>query len=122
MRKTSFLQPDIEPVDEVESLIDPIISSAASVIPLGCSYAITPSCLRALYNTTDYVPTAMSQNRLGVAGYLDQYANDADLQVSPPIFSGFFERLNDPVDIFEEVPQGRCGGHLSHRSDSRWRE
>ncbi|TEB29129.1 subtilisin-like protein [Coprinellus micaceus] len=80
MRKTSFLQPDIEPVDEVESLIDPIISSAASVIPLGCSYAITPSCLRALYNTTDYVPTAMSQNRLGVAGYLDQYANDADLQ------------------------------------------
>jgi len=41
---------------------------------------ITPSCLRALYNTAGYIPKATHKNKLGVAGYLDQFANRADLQ------------------------------------------
>ncbi|KAJ3511463.1 hypothetical protein NMY22_g15638 [Coprinellus aureogranulatus] len=77
MRQTSFLQPDIAPVEGIQSLINPVVDSA---VPSGCSSAITPSCLRALYNTSDYIPTSMGSNRLGVAGYLEQYANRADLE------------------------------------------
>lgn len=78
MRKTSFLQPEIKPVsDQIGSLINPIVSPA---IPSACSITITPSCLRALYNTTDYIPAATNRNQLGVAGYLDEFANKADLQ------------------------------------------
>ena len=46
-----------------------------------CDEFITPDCLRALYNTSTYVPKATNVNKLGVAGYLDEFANDADLQV-----------------------------------------
>jgi tripeptidyl-peptidase-1 len=43
---------------------------------------VTPACLQVLYRTISYIPSATSINRLGVTGYLVQYANDADLQVS----------------------------------------
>lgn len=76
MRSTSFLQPDIEPA---EKLISPDLSAAA--VPASCGTTITPACLRALYNTSTYVPQATSTNKLGVAGYLDEFANRADLQV-----------------------------------------
>jgi tripeptidyl-peptidase-1 len=36
--------------------------------------------LRGLYNTVDYVPAATNSNVLGIAGYLNEYANKADLQ------------------------------------------
>ena len=38
--------------------------------------------MQALYNTTGYVPQATDVNSIGVAGYLEEFANDADLQVS----------------------------------------
>ena len=50
-------------------------------VPASCVEYITPACLFALYNATGYVPTATDKNMLGVAGYLDQFANYADLQV-----------------------------------------
>jgi tripeptidyl-peptidase I len=61
-------------------------STSAAVPPSSCDTVITPSCLRALYNTIDYIPTATNLNKLGVTGYLDEYANRADLQVRFPIF------------------------------------
>jgi tripeptidyl-peptidase-1 len=45
-----------------------------------CNDQITPSCLKALYNIS-YTPVSTKNNSLGVAGYLDQFANHADLQV-----------------------------------------
>lgn len=45
-----------------------------------CNDKITPSCLNALYNIS-YTPVSTKNNSLGVTGYLDQYANHADLQV-----------------------------------------
>ncbi|KAG5643809.1 hypothetical protein DXG03_009632 [Asterophora parasitica] len=75
MRKTSFLQPDIKPVADNADF------SIAAAVPSSCATTITPACLRGLYNTTDYVPTATNVNKLGVVGYLKEYANRADLQV-----------------------------------------
>ena len=66
MRVTSFVEPEIIP--QIHDLSS-------------CSKAITPSCLRVLYKTIDYVPQAKSTNQLGVVGYLGEYANRKDLQV-----------------------------------------
>jgi tripeptidyl-peptidase-1 len=82
MRRTSFLQPEIVgPLDEADALADPVIDPILADIPPGCKLMITPACLRALYNSTNYVPKSSSRNQLGVAGYSGQYANDVDLQV-----------------------------------------
>ena len=71
MRATHFLQP------LKYSAADPI------GVPLGsCQTAITPACLRALYNTEDYVPVSTSNNNIGVTGYLNEFASTSDLQVS----------------------------------------
>ncbi|KAF9522419.1 peptidase S8/S53 domain-containing protein [Crepidotus variabilis] len=77
MKKTSFLQPEIKPVEDDATLKQ---LAPGATIPSSCSSTITPACLRALYNTTDYVPKSTSTNKLGVAGYLQEYANRADLQ------------------------------------------
>ncbi|KAG8739823.1 hypothetical protein FRC10_005084 [Ceratobasidium sp. 414] len=47
---------------------------------LSCNSTITPACLRTLYRTKDYVPSATKRNSLGITGYLGQYASRADLR------------------------------------------
>jgi len=74
MKTTSFRQFDIEPVaSDVNVVVDSF--NAAS-----CATKVTPSCLRALYKTSQYKPKAVGKNMLGIAGYLGQWANYADLQ------------------------------------------
>ncbi len=86
MKATSFVQPDAPTIesdaDTAHLLKDP---HSLATVPSSCSSTITPACLRALYNTTTYVPAATNKNILGVAGYLDEFANRADLQVNIPI-------------------------------------
>ncbi|KAI0794109.1 subtilisin-like protein [Fomes fomentarius] len=87
MKATSFVQPDAPTIesdaDTAHLLKDP---HSLATVPSSCSSTITPACLRALYNTTTYVPAATDKNILGVAGYLDEFANRADLQT-------FFQRF-----------------------------
>jgi tripeptidyl-peptidase-1 len=64
--------------DEVPALK---AASPPGQVPDSCVKSITPACLSALYNATGYVPTATCENVLGVAGYLEEFANYADLQV-----------------------------------------
>ncbi|CAL1715197.1 unnamed protein product [Somion occarium] len=87
MKATSFLQPDITPIDSDVDVAPKLINPGSlATVPSSCSTTITPACLRALYNTSTYVPTATDKNTLGVAGYLDEFANRADLQT-------FFQRF-----------------------------
>lgn len=81
MRVTSFLQDDVDVSEEFAAPASFVADPDA--VSLACGAKITPECLRALYKTTDYVPTQTATNRLGVAGFLDEFANYADLQVSP---------------------------------------
>lgn len=75
MKATSFKQPNIKPVDSnVNVVVDAVDAKS-------CSSTITPSCLRALYKTASYTPKATDQNSFGIAGYLEEFANFADLQV-----------------------------------------
>jgi len=77
-----------------------------------CVSDITPACLFTLYNATGYVPTATDKNVLGVAGYLDQFANYADLQVCIRILLFLSPstslRLCPRVDLSEGVSSGGC--------------
>lgn len=42
---------------------------------------ITPTRIKELYKTADYIPSATSINKMGVTGYWNFFANLADLQV-----------------------------------------
>jgi tripeptidyl-peptidase-1 len=77
MKKTSFLMPHTPPAlarseDEV----------ASGNVSSSCASNITPMCLRSLYNSSTYVPKATCNNSLGIVGYDEQYASNADLQVN----------------------------------------
>jgi tripeptidyl-peptidase-1 len=78
MRATHFIQSGVQVVSQGGS-------TSAAVPSSSCDTVITPDCLRTLYNTAGYTPTVTNVNQLGVAGYLNQYANRADLQVGFPI-------------------------------------
>jgi hypothetical protein len=47
---------------------------------VNCSRTVTIPCLRTLYNVTGYVPQATHTNKIGITGYLGQFANKVDLQ------------------------------------------
>ncbi|KAJ6458108.1 peptidase S8/S53 domain-containing protein [Mycena vitilis] len=76
MRSTSFIQPHTTS-DDSDSFVAEISPFA---VPGSCNTTVTPACLRALYNTTAYVPKATETNKIGVCGYLGESAGDADLQ------------------------------------------
>jgi tripeptidyl-peptidase-1 len=45
-----------------------------------CNVTVTVQCLQQLYNAVGYVPKIpKEQNRIGVTGFLEQYANIKDL-------------------------------------------
>lgn len=83
MRATSHLEPNAQiiSVEEAAAQIQSIEQSSNAAVPASCAKTITPACLQALYNTTGYTPQAAGVNKIGVSGYLDEFANDADLQV-----------------------------------------
>lgn len=83
MRKTSHINVDGQTIESDADVAGLLTGpNSLATVPSSCARTITPSCLRALYNTTSYVPAATDVNMLGVAGYLDEFANNADLQVS----------------------------------------
>jgi tripeptidyl-peptidase-1 len=80
MKATSHILPvsDFKIVDDGTRIA--VRPGADATVPSSCNSAITPACLRGLYNTANYVPAATSSNKIGIAGYLSEYANDKDLQ------------------------------------------
>ncbi len=82
MRRTLHLQPDAATLPDGDQKLREATdhkSGLAASVPASCATTITPTCVRALYNTAAYVPAATSSNTLGIAGYLNEYANHADL-------------------------------------------
>ncbi|KAJ7796702.1 Pro-kumamolisin, activation domain-containing protein [Mycena olivaceomarginata] len=48
--------------------------------PASCATVVTPACLQAFYGIPTAKATSSANNVLGVAGYVEQFANQADLQ------------------------------------------
>ncbi|KZT21194.1 subtilisin-like protein [Neolentinus lepideus HHB14362 ss-1] len=80
MKATSFRETGLPTVDKDDFQNELASLGSLATVPSSCSSTITPSCLRALYNTSSYTPQATSTNQLGVAGYLGEYATHSDLQ------------------------------------------
>ncbi|KAG1873580.1 peptidase S8/S53 domain-containing protein [Suillus subalutaceus] len=57
-----------------------ITGPAGNPVDASCNSTITLSCLKQLYNAESYTTSATNCNKLGLTGYLDQYANNKDLQ------------------------------------------
>ncbi|KAI9444513.1 peptidase S8/S53 domain-containing protein [Lactarius indigo] len=84
MRRAMHLQPNATTLQDGDPALREALANgkplSAATVPASCATTITPTCLRALYNTAAYVPAATSNNTLGIAGYLDEFANHADLK------------------------------------------
>ncbi|KAI0795785.1 family S53 protease [Abortiporus biennis] len=60
-------------------IINPNVNLTSDAVPASCANTVTPACVQALYS----VPTTkatQSSNKLGVSGFIDQFANQADLK------------------------------------------
>ena len=80
LRQTLRLNPDGPTLPNGDQdLPGPLKNVGPTGVPGMCSTMITPKCLRALYNTSTYVPVAAGRNQLGIAGYLDEFASQLDL-------------------------------------------
>ena len=89
MRATHHLQADGPIISDSDAAaqIQSVGQGSNAAVPASCENTITPACLQALYNTTGFTPQATNVNQIGVAGYLGEFANDADLQVSKLLFT-----------------------------------
>ncbi|KAI9747286.1 MAG: vesicle formation at the endoplasmic reticulum [Lichina confinis] len=56
-------------------------AAALRVNGTNCNNAMTPACLSRLYNITGFTPDANCSGKLGIAGYLEEYAKQADLDL-----------------------------------------
>lgn len=75
---------DIRPLLPVVSLVvHPVQTESfvSNAVPASCDTAITPACLQAIYGIPATLATQPT-NQLGVSGFLQQFANQADLTVS----------------------------------------
>lgn len=58
----------------------PDFNLTSDAVPASCASTVTPACLQALYG----IPTARATSggsTLGVSGFIQQFANQADLKV-----------------------------------------
>ncbi|KAI0633274.1 family S53 protease [Trametes polyzona] len=73
----------------------PAVNLTSDAVPASCATTITPACLQALYG----IPTALAtqkSNTLGVSGFIEQFANQADLRT----FLGRFRPDLSPATTF----------------------
>lgn len=50
-------------------------------VDASCNTTVTITCLKELYNAVGFNASATIGNEIGITGYLDQFANIADLQM-----------------------------------------
>ncbi|KAK6333659.1 vesicle formation at the endoplasmic reticulum [Orbilia blumenaviensis] len=89
-------------------------SSFASKVKLGgvdaaCQSSITPECLANLYKYKDYKPV-LSKNKLGVNGFLEQYAQNDDLS---KFLKKYIPNAKNVTFACTPINGGKCTQHPS---------
>jgi tripeptidyl-peptidase-1 len=81
LRQTSKLASNAQTLPDGDLELQELSATFApgDTVPSNCSSIITPMCLRLLYKTWAYEPRATSKNKIGITGYLEQYASHSDL-------------------------------------------
>ena len=80
-----------------------------STIDIACNNEIGLKCLQQIYNLTDYEPSPNSGSRLGITGYLEQFANMQDLQTffkeqRPDAANTTFDVISINGELPEHIP------------------
>lgn len=65
-------------VPESSSSTITVPSASEGQVAASCNGTLTPECLLELYNAKGYTPQVSGENKIGVTGYLEQYANYED--------------------------------------------
>ncbi|KAF8522013.1 family S53 protease-like protein [Gautieria morchelliformis] len=76
---TSFASSHSVPKFSTPTIVPPRNVTSSLAVPSSCASVVTPACLQALYG----IPTTQatqSSNALGVSGFIDQFAQTADLK------------------------------------------
>ncbi|RPD63795.1 family S53 protease [Lentinus tigrinus ALCF2SS1-6] len=76
---TVFAKPFNGPKFVTPPKIKPAVNLTSDAVPASCASTVTPACLQALYGIPTTLATVKS-NQLGVSGFIDQFANQADLR------------------------------------------
>ncbi|KAJ7291911.1 tripeptidyl peptidase A [Mycena rebaudengoi] len=80
LRSTIHSISEIDPQIQAQNL-PPVFDSATGLtVDASCNTTITITCLQQIYNAVGYTPSAKVGNSVGITGYLEQFANRADLQ------------------------------------------
>ncbi|KAJ7473309.1 Pro-kumamolisin, activation domain-containing protein [Mycena latifolia] len=58
---------------------EPRAAPSTAAVPASCRSIVTPACLQAMYGIPTAKATSSATNILGVSGYINEYANQADL-------------------------------------------
>ncbi|OBZ67218.1 Tripeptidyl-peptidase sed3 [Grifola frondosa] len=66
------------PVISSPSEVKPAVNLSSEAVPASCASTITPTCLQDLYGIPATKATTTT-NKLGVSGFIEQFANQADL-------------------------------------------
>ena len=89
--------PDASKLDTSSPPIDVPYASSGHV-DASCNQTITLSCLLQLYNAEGFAASGTNGNKIGITGYLDQFANKEDLQLF------YKDQLSEALDSsFETV-------------------
>lgn len=80
--KTTLHFEDYVEEHSIADTLAPLANFASGSGPVdpACNVSITLSCIQQLYNVGGYVPKATKENKIGITGYLEKYANIEDLQ------------------------------------------
>lgn len=78
-RSTLYRSNQVQPTDPSPSG-STITGPSGNQVDASCNQTITVSCLRQLYNAVDYTTSATNGNALGITAYLNESANNMDLQ------------------------------------------
>jgi tripeptidyl-peptidase-1 len=83
LRSTLHWSEDQSSPEKTSSEVLPAIVSKTSgtTVDASCDKNITITCLKQLYNAVGYNSSATNGNQLGIASYLEQYANNKDLRL-----------------------------------------
>ncbi|TRM68044.1 peptidase S8/S53 domain-containing protein [Schizophyllum amplum] len=77
--------PSFDSTPGAKASFAPAVNSIAAAttyppVDASCQVNVTLSCLRQIYNISDYMPDASLNNSIATAGYLEEFANFEDLQ------------------------------------------
>ena len=80
MRSTFKFNEDAPAIVNANAPAISVPSASGGQVDASCNGTITISCLFQLYNAVGYTPSAKTGNQIGITGYLEEFANEADLQ------------------------------------------